>query len=347
MDTEATTPAQDEAFFPVNLIIMQPGTAAPVNLYIKVSDPPSFTLYKKAQARLPDDVRERLLNRGVQALYLRKEDERAYHDYVEQNISTLVKDDLLPREEACELVYQSTARVMDGVFRDPRSGRNMHRAHSMVEATVLSILKDPEALWHMTGVASCDYQTYTHCVNVSMFLVAACTDILGINSPATLKQIGLGALYHDVGKSEVPQEALSKPVESLTPAEFQSFQQHPLIGLDMATRAGDLAAPAAAVIRSHHEELDGAGYPDGLKGEQVSKVVRLATIVNLYDGLTTDQGHAPAKSPYEALEVMMKGMRGKLDLALVKSFVQFLGPMKYRQQIRSRFGGVTARLKGT
>jgi len=338
-------PNLNNRFFALNLAIMQPGTIAPVNLYIKVGKPPRFTLYKRANAELTEQVRDRLMAHGLTDLYVRNEDERAYWQYVEQNITTLIKDDLLPHDEVCELVYRSSSRVMVSVFNDPRSGTNMRRAQDVVEATVLSILKDPDALWHMSDVAARDYQTYTHSVNVCMFLVAAATHVLDIRDAAMLRRIGIGAMFHDIGMSQIPDETTSKPPARLSREEMNALRRHPVIGYEMARSYGKLSESAGAIIRSHHEHLDGTGYPDGLSGHEISKLVRLMTIVNTYDTLTTGRPHTPAKTPFQALETMVKGMPGQLDAELLKAFVQFLGPMQYRENLRSRLGGVTARLR--
>lgn len=342
---EATEAAQTQEFFPVHLAVMQPGTVAPVDLYIKPARAAAHTLYKAAQTPLDMDVRDRLLDRGVSRLFLRKKDERAYRAYVEENITRMICDDLLPMEEACVLVYESSANIMDDVFRDPRAGRNMQRAYNVVEATVTSILKDPAALWHMTGVAASDYQTYTHCVNVSMFLVGACQRVLGVDDPQTLKRIGTGAIFHDVGKSQIDREVLEKHPAKLTRDEAHAIRMHPAAGLELVEGHGEVSPTTASIIRWHHECMDGTGYPDGLSGERLGKVVRLAAIADVYDTLTTDRPHEPAMSAFEALQVMSTDMKGRLDPSLLQLFIQFLGPTKANVNVRSSVSDVAARLR--
>jgi HD-GYP domain-containing protein (c-di-GMP phosphodiesterase class II) len=311
--------------FPIPLAVMQPGTLAPVDLYIRLKAPERYLLYKRAHAPFHEAARQRLLERGVGALYLPKADERMYQDYVEENIAVIIRDDLVPVEESCKLVYETSSRVMTEVFDDPRSGRNMARARRVVEATVLSVLKRPDSLWHMRTLASHHYHTYTHCVHACMFLVASGQRLLRIRDRATLNRIGLGGILHDVGKSQIPDEILSKP-HKLTADEFQQVKLHPLIGLDIARGVKRLPSVAGHIIRSHHEHLDGSGYPDRLAGEEISAIVRLSSIIDVYDALTTERAYSHARTPYLALELMLNETRGQFDERLLRSFVKFLGP---------------------
>ncbi|MHC4480025.1 MAG: HD-GYP domain-containing protein [Planctomycetota bacterium] len=321
----ATPHASEEGqFFPVHLAIMQPGTLAPVDLYMKVRPERGFTLYKTARTRLIDETRQRLLDRGVATLYLRKRDEYAYDEYVEQHLEAIVRDDLLPRQEACQVVYNSSTRVMRDVFQDPRSGKNLQRASLMVRVMVLAIIKDSDALWHMTTLASHDYYTYTHSVQVSTFLVATAKDLLGIDDETMLQRIGYGGMVHDLGKSQIPERILRKPGK-LTHQELERVKQHPVLGLQLIEQHRKTPATSAAIVRSHHERIDGKGYPDGMAGEQLRPVVRLAKIIDVYDALTTERPYAPAQRPFDALRLMRK-LEGQFDADLLEAFVRFLGP---------------------
>ncbi len=333
-----------EELFAIPLAVMQPGTVAPVNLYILYQEPAHFILYKKARTPLREEIRERLMAHAVTSLYLRKKDEKAYYDYVETNIQAIIRDDLLPGEKASQLVYESSARVMEDTFADPRSGRNVQRAHSMVEATVLSILKDPEALWHMTAMAQHDYYTYTHCVHVCMFLVTACRDLLGITDKAMLQHVGLGGLFHDIGKSQIPEDILNKPGK-LTAEEFEQIKAHPEMGARIVKRDRKMSHTSGQIVRAHHEHFDGGGYPFGLVGEGIGKITRLATIIDVYDALTTKRAYAGAREPYQALELMLDTMARQFDAPLLRAFVKFLGPTEYRMALRARWDPLAAEVR--
>jgi len=267
-------------------------------------------------------------------LYLRKSDERAYNEYVEQNLVAIIRDGLLPPREVCRTVYQSSSCVMQDVLADPRSGRNLQRVSTMARAVVLSIIKRPAALWDMTALASHDYATYRHSVHVGVFLVAASRELLHIKEQATLERIGEGGMLHDIGKSQIPAEILNKHGR-LTPAEFEKVKEHPALGVELVERQRKVPATITAIIRSHHERIDGHGYPDGLPGDRIRPPARLAKIIDAYDAMTTNRPYAPARTSYEALRVMKK-MVGNFDVALLDPFVRFLGPRELRAQEERR-----------
>jgi HD-GYP domain-containing protein (c-di-GMP phosphodiesterase class II) len=177
--------------------------------------------------------------------------------------------------------------------------------------------------------------------------VAACQKVLGVDDPQMLKRIGMGAIFHDVGKSQISPDILDKDPVRHTREEAHAVRMHPAVGLELVEEQGDLSPTSASIIRWHHESMDGTGYPDGLQGERIGKIVRLATIADTYDRLTTGRAYEPARSPFEALQTMVSDMGGKLDEALLKMFVQFLGPTKGAVTVRSRTSDVAARLRGS
>lgn len=321
---ESPVSAGKGEYFPISLGIMQPGTLSPTDLFV-CNGSYGYTLYRAAHTEFHERTRRRLLDRGFENLFLRKSDENAYRSYVEENIDAIVRDDLLPEEETSRIVYDSSAKVMQDVLENPRSGKNIRRAERVVRATVLSIMKNPDALWQMTGMASHDYYTYTHCVNVSMFLVAASQALLGIDGQKELEEIGTGGMLHDIGKSGVPGEILNKPGK-LTDEEFERIKEHPQIGVELVADSRRLRPASRAIIRHHHESYDGSGYPDGLTADGIGRVARLAKVVDVYDALTTDRSYASARKPYAALKLMQGPLETEFDLKLLRRFVRFLGP---------------------
>ncbi len=322
---DGSSGAHPAGYLPVHLAVMQPGTMAPVDLYIQGGPPAGPILYKSAQDELREEMRERPLPHGVQMLYIRESDKDTYQQYVERNLSAIIRDDLMPDDRAAELIYEISSRVMKDTFRELRASRNLQRAQSMVEATVMSIMKHPQSLWEMTSMASHDYYTYTHCVTVSMFLIGASQELLGVQAESGLRRIGLGGIFHDIGKSQIPAGILNKR-DKLTAEEFERIKEHPALGLELIAEQRSLSSVAAAIVRSHHERYDGSGYPDGVAAEGLREVVRLSTIIDVYAALATERCYAPARSPFAALQLMVNDMPGHFDPDLLRQFVAFLGP---------------------
>jgi putative nucleotidyltransferase with HDIG domain len=126
------------------------------------------------------------------------------------------------------------------------------------------------------------------------------------------------SLLHDVGKLFIPISILEK-AGPLTDAERKAIMTHPLRGAK-ALKRGNAAHPLViAAARSHHEYLDGSGYPDKLAGDQISPLVRMLTIVDIYSALTEERAYKAAMTPRLAI-TQMAGMKGKLDARLFAAF---------------------------
>lgn len=126
-----------------------------------------------------------------------------------------------------------------------------------------------------------------------------------------------GALLHDIGKIGISDLILNKPGKT-TEAEFNSLTKHPEIGNEICSNLR-FHPLVIDIIRHHHEKIDGTGYPDGLKGNEIDRLVKIVTVADIYDALTTDRPYRKAKTKEEALSIMEKEAGdGKLDIDIVK-----------------------------
>jgi putative two-component system response regulator len=121
-------------------------------------------------------------------------------------------------------------------------------------------------------------------------------------SPAEIETLEKGGLLHDIGKMAVPDTILLKPGK-LTIQEFDTMKTHPMMGCTICERLRS-AKDALPLIRSHHEKLDGTGYPDRLKGDEIPLPVRIITIVDIYDALTSRRSYKDAWPMDKTFKVM-------------------------------------------
>lgn len=129
--------------------------------------------------------------------------------------------------------------------------------------------------------------------------------------------IQLAALVHDVGKLRVPRRVLNKPSQ-LSAAEFQIVKRHPEQGADML--AGLRNLELAAIVRHHHERLDGSGYPDGLRGSEIPLGARIVAVVDMFDAITAPRPYRPAQPHRRAFETLAKEAGTHLDPEVVSAF---------------------------
>lgn len=160
-----------------------------------------------------------------------------------------------------------------------------------------------------------DDATHQHCLLVAGF-VAGFAQQLGMRH-SDCQLLTQAALLHDIGKARVPLTVLNKP-GSLTELETRIMREHPVLGAEML-RAQNFRQDLLAVVRSHHEFLDGSGYPDGLAGVQIHDIVRLVTICDIFGALVERR---PYKAPMPGAQAyaILEGMGDKLDRDLVRAF---------------------------
>lgn len=161
-----------------------------------------------------------------------------------------------------------------------------------------------------------DDATYQHCLLVAG-LAAAFARALGFPEEAR-RLLTCAAVLHDIGKARIPLSVLHKPGK-LTADEFAIVRQHPQIGYEMLHEQGAFAHDILAAARSHHEYLDGSGYPQGLRGAQISDVVRMITICDIYAALIERRSYKAPMAPEEAYAGLV-GMGARLDADLVRAF---------------------------
>ena len=198
------------------------------------------------------------------------------------------------------------------------------RASGTVDAALVNESLDPIlgaigvgglTAWLET-VRAYDDATYQHCLLVAGL---AATFAIDLGFSATDRQLLVrAALVHDVGKAKIPLAILNKP-GPLDPAERTVMCTHAALGHEILVKAGGFDETVLAVVRHHHEMLDGSGYPDGLKGDAIPDIVRLITVCDVYAALVERRPYRPPLPAAEAMRIL-HGMKGKLDGYLVRAF---------------------------
>lgn len=140
--------------------------------------------------------------------------------------------------------------------------------------------------------------------------------------PEDLRVLAQGGIVHDVGKLEVPDEVLNKP-GPLNKEERKAIENHTVAGYELCARLGFMP-PELAIIRSHHERLDGKGYPDGLGANDIPLLVRVLSVIDVWDALTSARAYRPAWSEKEALKYLMDNRDSQFDGKLVDAWAQVI-----------------------
>jgi putative nucleotidyltransferase with HDIG domain len=158
--------------------------------------------------------------------------------------------------------------------------------------------------------------TFQHCLLVTGIAVGFALQIKFRH--ADVKRLGMAATLHDVGKARIPLTLLDKPGR-LDPAEEEIMRCHPVIGYELLKTLPEMNDEILDGVRHHHEYLDGSGYPDGLKAPQISDLVRLLTISDVYAALIESRAYRSSMPKQDAYKVLCD-MDGKLERSLVRAF---------------------------
>jgi putative nucleotidyltransferase with HDIG domain len=170
-----------------------------------------------------------------------------------------------------------------------------------------------------TAIEAKDGVTSDHIRRVQKFAIGLAR-ALGVTDEKTIKAINAAALLHDTGKLAVPEHILNKPGK-LTPLEFEQMKLHVDVGADILS-AIDFPYPVVPIVRAHHENWDGTGYPRGVKGEEIPIGARILSVVDCYDALTSDRPYRPALSDGEAMKIVLERRGTMYDSEVVDTFVR-------------------------
>jgi putative nucleotidyltransferase with HDIG domain len=184
------------------------------------------------------------------------------------------------------------------------------------ENKILKAIKHSSLREWLTTVGCHHTDTYRHCLFVTGFAVAFAQH-LGMREDDQ-RRLARAALLHDVGKAFIPVALLDKP-GALTDAEMDEMREHPRRGYDALAAQGGFPPEMLDVVLHHHEFLDGTGYPNGLSGNQISDIVRLTTIVDIYAALVEKRAYRLQFTHANAFS-MMEQMGGQLDQQLLQAF---------------------------
>ena len=220
------------------------------------------------------------------------------------------------REQARDLITTVHADIESGRTVDVRGAREV------VAEMIDSVARHPDALLWFTQIKNRDAYTALHSLNVCMLSItlASALDL----DEADVQEMGVGALLHDVGKIRIPLAILNKPGR-LTDEEFALMRRHPEYGVDILRDSPDLTPASLEIVLSHHERLDGSGYPNGLAGAQLSTYTQIVAIADVYDAVTSDRVYQKGRTPAEALKLMHGTDDREFNGRMLRVFEQTMG----------------------
>jgi diguanylate cyclase (GGDEF)-like protein/putative nucleotidyltransferase with HDIG domain len=206
---------------------------------------------------------------------------------------------------AAYLLYRTTVSRLNSKTREVEELSELHLATAEALATAIDA-KDQITHWHIRRV-----QVYA----------ARMGAIFGLSN-SEISALKAGALLHDIGKLAVPPHILNKPGR-LTPAEFDRMKIHTVVGAQILSRV-EFPYPVIPIIRHHHEQWDGKGYPDQLKGEQIPITARIISVVDCFDSVREERPFRRGMTVDEATALLLRGSGVHFDPVVVDQFLKHL-----------------------
>ena len=222
------------------------------------------------------------------------------------------------------MVLQSSLDMVKNLMDTVRKGQafDAPSAEPLVENILDSLDRNADALFSLCKLRQKDDYTYTHCVNVSV-MSGIFARGLGL-SYDTLQGIGLGALFHDVGKAMIPQRILQAP-RRLNDDEMAVMRRHPQLGVDYLKDYKGAPKEVFQITLEHHEQYCGKGYPKSLDSNEISLPGRIAAVVDVFDALSSKRVYKDPMPLSKALSILYSMREKEFFPGMAERFIRLLG----------------------
>lgn len=259
-----------------------------------------------------------LLRAGIKLnnTYIRKLKELGvFYVYVEDERL----DDVQVEDEHLTELKQITMKTMGSLIKNVNNvnKKELKECLSVVENLIEYIIDLGDVNKSLNDIKTFDNYTYVHSLDTCIM-----TSFLGLSAglnEASLKDLGLGAILHDIGKTKIPTKILNKEGK-LTDDEFKEIKKHPVYGAEILKKNISIPDSIINMVEQHHERVDGKGYPYGLSGNRISKSAKIICICDVYDAISNDRCYRKKFSPNDAYELILSGTGTSFDMNIVQKF---------------------------
>ncbi len=326
---EFQIPKNSEAnqYIPLDLKYLKPEKATSFPIYVYHPARERFVLFKSANCAIKESQLAMLSRGGRKPVFVPKESSYELNQYLSEDLHNIVVDPQIPLQEKTEKFHNIANTVLKGLFEDPPNMKEFVRTAKNISDSVSKlILEDPASILQLSRLRSYDYYTYSHSMNVTVLSVGLYLDLMPSTTEEKMLDLSRGVLLHDVGKCDIPTNLTNKQ-GPLSEEEWEIMRSHTVKGYERLENDSSLSEDSRLIALYHHEALDGSGYPEQKRKDQIPFTSRICKVVDVYDALTSRRSYKDGMTPYEAISLMIHEMKDKVDHDILKAFVLFLRKM--------------------
>ena len=303
-----------------------------MGIYLRVRpEEGGFALYAGDHLEFSDRDRARLLEQGVQTVYIRIADQARFRRQVEDRLVEIATDPALVIAEKSSILYETSLELVDELLSERDLGAKSARLDRMARAVTTLVMSDPSAFSHLFAVSHHDFYTATHMVNVATWMVPLAY-ALGHRDPRELNLICQAGILHDMGKVNIPEDVLNKKGK-LSDEDWSLIKRHPIWGCEYLAKFENIDPLIMAVTRQHHERMDGTGYPDGLKAKDIHPISRICAVVDSFDAMTAFRPFKDRTlSVQSAIDVLKRETPAKYDPEVLEAWLALLATGVQQQE---------------
>ena len=337
-----------------------PGTLPDFSIYVLTAQG-RYVLWALEGNHVSQEQLARLSENETKEVFVNLDEHFKYEQYLEANLGNILENQSTPDEQKAEIFTRVSTNVVKGAFETSygmgtMGAADLRRTQLLIENS-LQFIRDAGSINALAKMIGHDYQTYEHATKVFWFTVAFLQENPGVMEQVAtgyqafdetrrmeiLRQCGVGALLHDIGKAFVSLEILTKS-GPLDEVEWEIMKRRPLNGLAMLIDT-DVPMFVKKAVLHHHEDFQGGGYPMGLEGTNINTLARVLRIIDVFDAMTSRRPYKDPTPPMKAVRIMIGapeeekrddqaqddrdlGMRQCFDRDLLQKFIVFLGRVR-------------------
>jgi putative nucleotidyltransferase with HDIG domain len=216
--------------------------------------------------------------------------------------------------------YKHNVIEISSLINDLSKGNQLEeeKMNGIVNSIYSSLDKEYYIIKCINELKAVDQYLYNHSVNVSFYSMLL-GKWLGLNK-SDIKKIVQAALLHDIGKAQLAPNILNKS-DKLEPSEYYELIQHPIYGYNLVKNSDFISEAVKEAILTHHEHIDKSGYPFKKSGDELNIYSKIISVVDIYDGITSERPYARRLTPFEAFQVIANDNLGRFDIHIMGTFL--------------------------